>query len=69
MLIQFQINLTLVVVNKNIDAFLIPEAKIDSSFPAAQLHIEGYTTPYRLDRYIWPKRSAGKQILLCLVRT
>ena len=37
------------IVNKNIDVFLISETKIDSSFPTAQFHIEGYTTPYRLD--------------------
>ena len=47
--------------HNNLDILLIPETKIDSSFPIAQFQIEGYTT-YRLDRnangggrllYIW----------------
>ena len=29
---------------------MVSETKIDSSFPSAQFHLEGYTTPYRLDR-------------------
>ena len=29
---------------------MISEAKIDSSFPSVQFHLEGYSTPYRLDR-------------------
>ena len=37
-------------INKNIDVLLISETKIDSSFPSAQFHLEGYATPYRLDR-------------------
>ena len=36
--------------NKNIDALLTSETKIDSSFPSAQFHLEGYATPHRLDR-------------------
>ena len=32
--------------------FLISEIKTDSSFAVVQFHIEGYTIPYRLDRYI-----------------
>ena len=35
--------------NNNIDILLISETKIDSSFPNAQFHIDGYTT-YRRDR-------------------
>ena len=35
--------------HNNLDILLICETKIDSSFPAAQFQIEGYTT-YRLDR-------------------
>lgn len=35
--------------NKNIDAFLISEIKINS-FLTVQFHIEGYTTSYRLDK-------------------
>ena len=34
----------------NVDILLITETKIDSSFPSAQFEIDGYTTPYRLDR-------------------
>ena len=37
-------------INKNIDVLLISETKIDFSFPSAQFHLEGYATPYRLDR-------------------
>ena len=29
---------------------MITETKLDSSFPSAQFHLHGYTTPYRLDR-------------------
>ena len=38
------------IINKNIDVLLISETKIDSSFPSAQFYLEGYATPYRLDR-------------------
>ena len=34
----------------NIDIFIITETKIDESFPTQQFEIEGYSTPYRLDR-------------------
>ena len=37
--------------HKNLDIQLIPETKINSSFPTARFQIEGYTT-YRLDRNI-----------------
>ena len=37
-------------INKNIDVLLISETKTDSSFPSVQFHLEGYATPYRLDR-------------------
>ena len=40
------------IVNTNKDVFLISETKIDSCFLTAQFHIEGYTTPYKLDRDI-----------------
>ena len=48
--------------NKNVNIFLISEAKLDNSFPLAQLKLEGFTSPYRYDRndkggglllYIW----------------
>ena len=32
---------------------MLSETKIGSSFLTAQFHIEGYTTPYRLDRDIY----------------
>ena len=38
------------IINKNIDVLLISETKIDSSFPSVQFHLEGYATPYRLNR-------------------
>ena len=37
------------IINKNI-VLLISETKIDSSFPSVQFHLEGYATPYRLNR-------------------
>ena len=47
------------IIKKNINVLLISETKIDSSFPSVQLHLEGYTTPYRLDR-----NATGGGILL-----
>ena len=38
---------------------MISETKIDSSFPSVQFHLEGYATPYRLDR-----NATGGGILL-----
>ena len=34
----------------NIYILLVTETKLDSSFPSAQFHMHGYTTPYCLDR-------------------
>ena len=34
----------------NLDILLITETKIDSSFPEGQFEIDGFTTPYRVDR-------------------
>ena len=34
----------------NVDIFMISETKIDYSFPINQFIIDGYSTPYRLDR-------------------
>ena len=36
-------------IKNNVDILLISEAKIDSSFPTAQFHIDGFTI-YRRDR-------------------
>ena len=38
------------IINKNIDVLLISETKNNSSFPSLQFYLEGYATPYRLDR-------------------
>ena len=43
----------------NVDALMISEAKIDDNFPVGQFLIEGFYTPYRLDR-----NSNGGGILL-----
>ena len=40
------------IINKNIDVLFISESKIDSSFPSVKFHLEGYATPYRLDRNV-----------------
>ena len=46
---KFKFDLLVEILRSNVDILLISESKIDSSFPTAQLKIEGYTT-YRLDR-------------------
>ena len=38
------------VVRGNIDILMISETKLDVSFPTSQFYINGYTSPYRLDR-------------------
>ena len=38
------------IINKNSDIFLISETTIDSSFLSVKFYLEGYATPYRLDR-------------------
>ena len=35
-------------VRGNTDILLVTENKFGSSFPSAQFHMHGYTTPYRL---------------------
>ena len=37
-------------VQGKIDIFIISETKIDESFPKGNFLIEGFSTPYRLDR-------------------
>ena len=34
----------------NIDILMISDIKIDDTFPHSQFFIEGFSTPYRLDR-------------------
>ena len=38
------------IVSTNVDILLICETKLDSSFPKAQFHIQGFGEPYRFDR-------------------
>ena len=54
---QFNINairnkfdLLVPAVVRNLDNLLITDTKTDSSFPEAQCEINGFTTPYRVDR-------------------
>ena len=37
--------------SKHLDILLISETKIDESFPSAQFLLDGFSRPYRLDRY------------------
>ena len=46
-------------VKGKIDILMISETKIDESFPTGNLLIEGFSTPYRLDR-----DSKGGRIML-----
>ena len=36
-------------INGNIDLFIISETKLDETFPAAQLYLQGFCDPYRFD--------------------
>ena len=35
----------------NIDVLLVSEAKIDDRFPNGNILVDGFSTPYRLDRH------------------
>ena len=35
----------------NVDVLLVSETKLDDSFPTAQFLLDGFSKPYRLDRY------------------
>ena len=48
---------------RNLDILLITETKIDSSFPKAQFEIDGFTTPYIVDRLSW-----GRYIIIYKAR-
>ena len=37
-------------IKANIDTLMISETKIDNTFPHSQFFIEGFSTPYGLDR-------------------
>ena len=47
-------------VKGNIDVLMVSETKIDNSFPVGNFVIDGFSTPYRLDR-----DSNGAGIILC----
>ena len=34
----------------DIDIFMVTETKLDNSFPASQFNVEGFITPFRLNR-------------------
>ena len=55
----FETNLSYFQNKFNVDVIMISETKIDDSFPVGQFLIEGFCTPYRLDR-----NSKGGGILL-----
>ena len=46
-------------VAEEIDILMITETKLDDSFPASQFSIQGFCTPFRLDR-----NKNGGRILL-----
>ena len=48
--IRNKFDLLVPAVVRNLDILLITETKIDSSFPEGQFEIDGFTTPYRVDR-------------------
>ena len=48
--IRNKFDLLVPTVVRNLAILLITETKIDSSFPEPQFEIDGFTTPYRVDR-------------------
>ena len=38
------------IISQNLDILMVAETKIDVSFPTGQFTIEGFATPFRLDR-------------------
>ena len=34
----------------DLDIFMVTETKLDDSFPVSQFNVEGFSTPFRLDR-------------------
>ena len=60
------------IINGNVDVVSIAETKIDASFPSAQFVLEGYHSPYRLDKssrsegiLIYVKSSVPSRCLSC----
>ena len=48
--IRYKFDLLVDGIKGNIDILMISETKIDASFPTRQFSIEGFSSPYRLDR-------------------
>ena len=38
------------IIGENVDVLVLTETKLDDSFPTSQFLIDGFTTPYRMDR-------------------
>ena len=38
------------IIKDRLDILVLVETKLDDSFPEGQFHIDGFSTPYRLDR-------------------
>ena len=43
----------------DLDIFMVTETKLDDSFPVSQFNVEGFSTPFRLDR----NKTGGRIIL------
>ena len=50
-------------INKNIDAMIFTETKLDNTFTTSQFYIEGYKIPYRRDRQF----NGGGGILVMMI--
>ena len=59
--IRNKFELLLNYVGNNLDKLMVSETKIDDNFPGSQFLIEGFPTPYRLDR-----TAKGGSVLLYL---
>ena len=44
------------------DIFMVTETKLDDSFPVSQFNVEGFSTPFRLDRN---KNGGGIILYIC----
>ena len=47
------------IIKDNTDILMIPETKVDNSFPDGQFFLDGFGTPFRLDRH----RNGGDIVL------
>ena len=43
------------------DILILTETKLDDTFPLSKFHIDGFSTPYRLD-----KNKNGDGIIICI---